>query len=58
VPVPGLLAIVIVSVIGAIEEGIQWFLPSRVMDPVDTLFKVLAAVMVVIASMALRWARS
>ena len=57
VPVPSLLAIAIASVIGIIDEGIQWFLPSRVMDPMDMLFNVLAAVMAVIASVALRWAR-
>ena len=57
VPVPSLLAIAIASVIGIIDEGIQWFLPSRIMDPMDILFNVLAAVMAVIASVALRWAR-
>ena len=57
VPVPGLLAIAIASLVGALDEGIQWFLPSRVMDPVDILFNVLAAVMAVGASVALRWAR-
>lgn len=57
VPVPGLLAIAIASLIGVIDEGIQWLLPSRVMDPVDILFNVLAAVMAIIASVALRWAR-
>ncbi len=57
VPVPSLLAIAIASLIGVVDEGIQWFLPSRVMDPVDMLFNVLAAVMAVGASVALRWAR-
>lgn len=57
VPVPGVLAIAIASVIGVIDEGIQWLLPSRVMDPVDMLFNALAAVMAVVASGALRWAR-
>lgn len=57
VPMPGLLAIAIASLIGVIDESIQWFLPSRVMDPVDMLFNVLAAAMATVASMALRWAR-
>lgn len=57
VPVPGLFAIAIASVIGVIDEGIQWLLPNRVMDPVDMLFNTLAAVMAVVASAALRWAR-
>ncbi len=57
VPVPGLLAIAIASLIGVLDEGIQRFLPSRVMDPVDILFNVMAAAMAVTASVALRWAR-
>ena len=57
VPVPGLLAIVIASVIGVIDEGIQWFLPRRVGDPVDMLFNVLAEAMAIVASLMLRWAR-
>ncbi len=57
VPVPSLLAIGIASLVGVVDEGIQRFLPSRVMDPVDILFNVLAAVMAVGASVALRWAR-
>ena len=57
VPVPALLAILATSLVGALDEGIQVFLPSRVFDPVDILFNVLAAVMAVIAMAALGWAR-
>lgn len=57
VPVPWLLAIVGTTLIGAIDEGIQLFLPHRVFDPVDTLFNCLAAVMAVLAMSMLRWAR-
>ena len=57
VPVPALLATAIASLIGVLDEGIQWFLPRRVLDPVDILFNVLAALMAVAASVALRWAR-
>ena len=57
VPVPALLAIVAASLVGLIDEGIQRLIPSRVFDPVDILFNVLAAVMAVTASVALRWAR-
>ena len=57
VPVPALLAIVAASLVGAIDEGIQKLMPSRVFDPVDSLFNVLAAVMAVGASVALRRAR-
>lgn len=57
VPVPALLAILATSLVGALDEGIQVFLPSRVFDPVDILFNVLVAVMAVIAVAVLRWAR-
>lgn len=57
VPVPALLAIVITTLLGAIDECIQSMLPSRVCDPRDILFNVLAAVMAVVTSAALSWAR-
>ena len=57
VPTPALLAIAAASLVGVIDEGIQKLLPSRVFDPVDILFNVLAAVMAVVASVALRRAR-
>lgn len=57
VPVPALCAIVIASLIGAIDEGVQLLIPSRVFDPVDIFFNVLAAAMAVTASAALRRAR-
>ena len=57
VPVPALLAIVAASLVGLVDEGIQKLIPSRVYDPVDILFNVLAAVMAVTASVALRRAR-
>ncbi|MCY3614724.1 MAG: VanZ family protein [Bacteroidetes bacterium] len=57
VPVPSLLAIAIASAIGVIDGGIQWFLPSHVLDPTDMLFNVLVVVMAIMASVALRWTR-
>ena len=57
VRVPALLAIVAASLVGVIDEGIQRLIPSRVFDPVDILFNVLAAAMAVGASVALRRAR-
>ncbi|REJ74478.1 MAG: VanZ family protein [Acidobacteria bacterium] len=57
VPLPGVLAIVATSLIGTIDEGIQWFLPGRVFDPVDILFNSLAAVMAVMAMTLLRSVR-
>ena len=57
VPVPALLAMLATTLVGALDEGIQAILPSRVFDPMDMLFNCLAAVMAVTASAALRWAR-
>ena len=57
VPVPALLAVLAASLVGVLDECIQLFLPSRVFDPEDILFNVLAAVMAVAASVALGWAR-
>ncbi len=57
VPVPALLAILATALIGVLDECIQAFLPSRVFDPRDILFNLLAGVMAVAASVALSWAR-
>ncbi len=57
VPLPWLMAIVITSLLGVIDEGIQELIPSRVMDPEDMLFNTLAAIMAVAGSSLLTWAR-
>ena len=57
VPVPALLAVLATSLVGLLDECIQALLPSRVFDPIDILFNVLAGVMAVAASVALGWAR-
>ena len=57
VPVPALLALLIASLIGVLDEAIQAFAPNRVFDPVDILFNVVAIAMAIIASVALGWAR-
>ena len=56
-PVPALLAIVATALVGVLDECIQAFLPSRVFDPRDILFNVLAGVIAVAASVTLGWAR-
>ena len=57
VPLPPLLAILVTSALGLLDECIQAFLPSRVFDTQDILFNVLAGTMAVAASVALAWAR-
>ncbi len=57
VPAPGLLAVLAAGLIGVLDECLQLLLPSRVFDPVDMLFNVLAATMAVVAGAALRRAR-
>ena len=57
VPAPARLAIVLTSLIGALDETAQLFLPSRVFDWKDILFNSLAAIMAVATSGAIGWAR-
>ena len=58
VPAPAVLAALATSLVGVLDECLQAFLPGRVFDPRDILFNVLASVMAVVASSALRWART
>ena len=57
VPVRPLLAVLATSLVGAIDEFIQLFLPSRHFDWTDILFNVLASLMAVASMVALGWAR-
>lgn len=57
VPFPALFAVLATALAGVLDECIQAFVPSRVFDPRDILFNVLAGVMAVAASVALGWAR-
>lgn len=57
VPIPPLLAIAVTSLVGAIDEGIQAVIPSRVFDVRDIFFNCMAAVMAVASMLALRWVR-
>ena len=57
VPAPALLAVTIAGSIGVVDELIQALLPTRVFDPRDILFNIVAAVFAVGAVKALRWAR-
>ena len=57
VPVPAVLAIVGTTVVGVVDECIQFFLPSRTFDWFDIQFDLLASVMAVGSSVSLRWVR-
>ena len=57
VPVPAALAILATALLGALDECIQAFLPTRVFDVQDIVFNTLAAVMAIATSLALGWAR-
>lgn len=57
VPFPPLIALLITSLLGVLDECIQAFLPSRVFDPVDMLFNFLAGLMAVVGSVLLDWIR-
>ena len=57
IPVPAALAILATALVGALDECIQAFLPTRVFDVQDIVFNTLAAVMAVATSLALGWAR-
>lgn len=57
VRVPAVLAIAATTMIGVLDECIQFFMPNRVFDPIDMGQNFLAAFTAVLASMALGWAR-
>ena len=46
---PAVVAIVCASILGTVDEFIQYFLPNRTFDPRDIFFNVLAATMAVSA---------
>ena len=57
VPMPALLAVLATSAIGAVDESIQLFLPSRYFDWTDMLFNFLASLMAIVSMAVLRWGR-
>lgn len=58
VPVPALLAIVLATLIGTVDELIQKLLPNRYFHTEDILFNALAATMAVGARVVLGWVRA
>lgn len=57
VPLFPVVAILVTTALGVVDEGIQWLLPNRVFDPIDMLFNFLAGTTSVAAVVALGWAR-
>ncbi len=57
VPVPAVLAIAGTTLVGVVDECIQFFLPSRTFDWFDIGFDLLASVLAVGSSVAIRWVR-
>jgi len=53
---PALVAIVITSFFGVLDETIQWYLPNRVFDFRDIMFNVLASIMAVSSVFVITWA--
>jgi VanZ family protein len=54
---PAALAVVITALLGWVDEGIQWLLPSRVYDTRDVAVNSLAGLMAIVASLVLERAR-
>ena len=57
VPFPYLIAILTTTLFGAIDEGIQVLLPSRVFDLYDIAFNALAGLLAIVSSLLLTWIR-
>ncbi len=57
VPVPAALAIAGTTLVGVIDECIQFFLPSRTFDWFDIGFDLLASLLAVGSSVSIRWVR-
>ena len=57
VPLPAVLAVVVTSLLGFLDEGLQAFLPNRICDPRDLGFNAFAALLAIGASLGLGWVR-
>ena len=56
VPAPALLAFLITTMIGVLDELLQALIPGRVFDPVDILFNATAAAVAITGMALIRWA--
>lgn len=57
VPVPALIAVFATAFLGAIDELLQLYIPSRVFDPWDILVNVIAGSLAIASSIAISWAK-
>lgn len=57
IPVPALLAILVTSMVGVLDESIQAFVPGRVFDPIDILQNFLGGVTAVTTMVTMGWVR-
>lgn len=55
---PALLAVLLATAIGVLDEGLQGLIPNRVLDPQDMWFNSLAAVGAIGSSKAIRWLKT
>lgn len=54
---PALLAMMLTTIFGALDEGLQWIIPNRVFDARDIIFNTIAGVMAVTSCALIRGAR-
>ncbi len=57
VPLPPLTALLATAFVGTLDEIIQALIPTRIFDPIDILFNLLAGTMAVAGSTLLSWVR-
>lgn len=55
---PAILAIILTTAIGLLDEAIQLIVPGRFFDPIDIIFNTGAAIMAIVASTAITWSRN
>jgi drug/metabolite transporter (DMT)-like permease len=57
VSIPAIRAMVVIAVLGLLDEGIQGLLPNRIFDIRDIGFNALAGIMAIASTVVLTWAR-
>ena len=57
VPYPALLALLLTTAIGSLDEAVQYLIPGRFFDPQDVIFNFLAAAVAITGCAAIGWAK-